>query len=75
MMYNTYLCDKNQQSIVSVFRTDLKKRKLVTLAICRPQGVNCSVLFYIKFKVNLFKKVLTATLTLQHYTCIYVYIN
>ncbi len=24
-MYNTYLCDQNQQSIFSVFWTDLKK--------------------------------------------------
>ncbi len=24
-MYNTYLCDQNQQSIFSVFCTDLKK--------------------------------------------------
>ncbi len=28
-MYNTHLCDQNQQSIFSVFRTDLKKSELV----------------------------------------------
>ncbi len=29
-MYNTYLCDQNQQSIFSVFCTDLKKNELVS---------------------------------------------
>ncbi len=30
MMYSTYLCDKIRQSSFTVFRTDLKKSKLVT---------------------------------------------
>ncbi len=31
-MYNTYLCDQNQQSIFSVFCTGLKKNELVSPA-------------------------------------------
>ncbi len=32
-MYNTYLYDQNQQSILSVFCIDLKKTELVSPAI------------------------------------------
>ncbi len=38
-MYNTYLCDQNQQSIFSVFCTDLKKLRWYCRRYRRPQGV------------------------------------
>ncbi len=51
-MYNTYLCDQNQQSIFSVFFTDLKKTELVSPAIPSTPMTLTMLAHFLNFRRN-----------------------